>query len=766
MDDASKEGALDRVLKNEFFEFESEDIRPFVSLVQPMLLNRLINAEDSADREKYFEQFLKFHFQYPIALESQDYLQRFNKGVTFMGEKVKEMGKKVEKVFFTTDKILSLYYNNKIDKGEMKTILNAIKNHPILIHRFKSTLESRLNKLFEHLSLEDGFKILETIHGDQLFSAENIKKFNKNDYVLDPSRDNIFLVLSNSLLDHFFALVASNPKEALRLLKNSKDLIGNVRYNLYDLIPQIDLLNVSDKEDADLAECMAILAEKGCFVDVITNVTPMYSTINKVRRLVLSGRTDTICQIVKMMGEKCDKEEVIKCLIKVDNAKCLEKVMEIWRNDPSLKKMIIEELAKAVYAPQCVALLSPHLEKSSRETLLKAAVERGCAEIVLILCDNDEKRAATILFSDLTPSKITLKLIEDIGSRVCKILRFSKMEIADKVINAFIKLHPNDENALRSICDAAKEKYLKVSPFFAHHVQTDSLSFIKGGYNNQLNLNDKAYEEDLKYGDSCRKKVEELEKQLRSDSKPSEKDFLTLPPSKSGSRMGAFLLEKIAEFRSQKQKDRAQGFKADLFASLREEMPGKTDITDHIAYGFGTELAGAVRQFSKADDLEKTTHGYNTKYHGMTMTKVRKLEGKAFWEHGVQPVKISWSFVEECLEEILKMDLKKPENLRIFYDKLCELVWLIGNTQPLLRGSGSVAEFIFAIAHIKHGLKVPTLKKDFPQLDVSDISFPLSDYKKFFTYIFEPKTLPQGVQRRQYSGPVFHQLKSLYAEPS
>jgi len=69
------------------------------------------------------------------------------------------------------------------------------------------------------------------------------------------------------------------------------------------------------------------------------------------------------------------------------------------------------------------------------------------------------------------------------------------------------------------------------------------------------------------------------------------------------------------------------------------------------------------------------------------------------FHHGLAPIAHTWPAIENLFEEIMEMDLKPTQSkqesekrLTEFYAKAAELVWLIGTTQPLKRGSGTVAE--------------------------------------------------------------------------
>ena len=93
------------------------------------------------------------------------------------------------------------------------------------------------------------------------------------------------------------------------------------------------------------------------------------------------------------------------------------------------------------------------------------------------------------------------------------------------------------------------------------------------------------------------------------------------------------------------------------------------------------------------------------------------------------------------------MELKTLEDVNIFYNELIRLIWLIGNTTPLTRGSGTVVEWTWALAHMYHGLSVPLLKKINPQLDPIGLTLLLQEYQEYFREFFEPETI--GVRADQ-----------------
>ena len=215
-------------------------------------------------------------------------------------------------------------------------------------------------------------------------------------------------------------------------------------------------------------------------------------------------------------------------------------------------------------------------------------------------------------------------------------------------------------------------------------------------------------------------------------------------------------------------------------------------------YKWALPLAICVREFSNAYSKEKqkpfyeenmsnyplnyTPPGTNDKLElcsvQMSMNiNPKDLMYRSIWSHGLEKISKTWPHIENLFESILAMNLKKPEigaslselntyesELTEFYSRAAELVWLIGNTQPLARGSGTVAEIIFAVIHLYHDLQPPILKVEFPQLDVLDITFPLDDYKQLFPYFFEPETIPPHLRKdlQLSSLPIATQMEKLY----
>ncbi len=120
------------------------------------------------------------------------------------------------------------------------------------------------------------------------------------------------------------------------------------------------------------------------------------------------------------------------------------------------------------------------------------------------------------------------------------------------------------------------------------------------------------------------------------------------------------------------------------------------------------------------------------------------------WFHGQEPIYKHWPRLESLFNKIMKFPLDTTDkvSLKAFYDPVIETIWLLGNTTPVIRGTGKLVEQIFTMAHLRHDLRTPLLRLANPQIDVLNISYPLSVYKKRFLYkFFELESLPPPIAR-------------------
>ncbi len=287
---------------------------------------------------------------------------------------------------------------------------------------------------------------------------------------------------------------------------------------------------------------------------------------------------------------------------------------------------------------------------------------------------------------------------------------------------------------------------------------------------------------DIEYGERCAKTVKELADKVKDNPNlaPTKFPFTLLPAGPDGSRNAAALLEEIATRRAMMQKMRAGDEKEnpdnppEYFERLRAAHSVITPV--HKQYATGAPLIKSVVAFSKAKDLVRTTDGYALPYKekGPLLNHVETRE-KAIpkvgfhaqaWNHGYAPIATTWPRIEEAFVELKKLRQlpATPERIVTFYQKAAEFAWLIGNTQPLIRGSGTANEWLFGVIHELFGYPLPVLKTAFPQFDVLDITFPLSDFIYNICYFFEPSTLPEPVQQKEIPGSILTQMRARYQQ--
>jgi len=462
----------------------------------------------------------------------------------------------------------------------------------------------------------------------------------------------------------------------------------------------------------------------------------------------------------------------------------------------------------------------------TKASIAKDAAARGQAEIVLAVCNNTPSEASAALFSEMMPLlrdiiqhpepspapttsclsrtfRYLQKFVRDneaskdsIVNQFIKILRFSPVHVVDQLIQSSAKNCSSEENQLiEELYARAKEAFIQSGPFIARYTKPHELKALDQLYKTwqeEVETVDTRVSSDIEYATFCRTQVAECVALVQGAAllAPSDQQFVALPASSTGSRRLAALVEKIAKARSEKQGERL-GQDRNHFKELRTN-----DFETPIAssYRWAAPLVKSVALFSQAPDLLFDFDSYSLldKKGGAVVTTVypqapvgtlehyptkllyfKKEEGR--WKHGFMALETAWPVLEDHFEKILHMDLQKPheptpaaekkyeEKLTEFYKMAAKLVWLIGTTQPLRRGSGTVAEWLFALVHQYHGLNTPVLKTEFPQLDVLDLIFPLSDYEHFFLNFFEPSTLPKHLQKPTLAPlPLLSQMARLY----
>lgn len=418
---------------------------------------------------------------------------------------------------------------------------------------------------------------------------------------------------------------------------------------------------------------------------------------------------------------------------------------------------------------QCLNSLLTEKEAPGIEEQLSLAgfaAKRGDLTLTLILCP-DKVKAAKLLFEEYLHKNSD----EELNLHLLTILRFTAIEKVDELISLFESDNKDMKAKLKAHYQKAKDTFLQTAPYFARLTAQAALLELGRSYKNSEYGDLKVgCKKDMEYGEKRKALTENLYRDLiqtSSSYQPKSSEFLTsLPPSSKGTRRAAALLEKVAAWVFSNQ---AANNDKEQFSSLRT-IGNVTPVGGR--YSWALPILKAIHKYSQS--TKKDTDGkpgYNltcfindeeTILNEVSLIEAQHADmyAKAWWYHGRAPLAKTWPFIEDLFEKILSMDSKNTVEL---YSSMAELVWLIGNTQPMERGSGSFAEVMLAVLHLHHGLKPPVLKVEFPQLDVLDISFPLNDYKKLFAYFFEPSTIPESLRQPSLSSlSMDEQLKVLY----
>ncbi len=421
------------------------------------------------------------------------------------------------------------------------------------------------------------------------------------------------------------------------------------------------------------------------------------------------------------------------------------------------------------------------MHRNNNEKELHSAAEDCNCLKVLALLNNNYNQAADLLFEDLSSAINNEAMIKN---RLFTMLRFTPINVVDKLIESYSSTNLQLRQKLKELYAASKEEFCRLAPYFSRYSDSNDLESINKLYfrdATKINYLEIA-RNDLAYGERRQQLLLALLDKLKDSDKnpsPTRDEFLSkLPASQTGSRRVAALLELIAAWLSE---DTKNNYSKYSFNNLRGEGRDYTYVTYASGrYRFGLELIKAVENHSN-EDIDKNNgyplcKSYFLYFQKQPLTYVQHsvvadekknfFQGASGWNHGIGNFDITWGRIEDLFEEICQMNvgINDKNSLTEFYKKAAEMVWLIGNTQPLQRGSGSVAELMLILIHKIHNLKPPILRLEFPQLDVLDISFPLADYIKLFPKFFEPSTVPMhlAVTPEEQIGSVSDQLSKMY----
>lgn len=424
------------------------------------------------------------------------------------------------------------------------------------------------------------------------------------------------------------------------------------------------------------------------------------------------------------------------------------------------------------------------IEHSKIDNLIKISADRFDAQMVLLLEKNNFFAAAKRLFDPHVTDSMDDHSKSQLNACLLTMLRFLPIATVDQLVQAYIKENNANQADVLETYQKAKEFFHSKAPYFSRYTKAKDISNLNMAYQNDECSDLKSVaEKDFKYGEErenfTKDLYQKLDKTPIENYIPTKKKFLELPASSKGTQRAAALLEAISSWNHNKQKGQRD------FSTIRSSG-SCTPIANR--YASASPLISSVSLFSPSKYVDKSggVEGVYTLLYEISGKKIKlndvigstKINERfRFWYHGQAPINDTWIKIEDLFEEIWTMNLKKPDENEVagehekykdklteFYAKTAELVWLIGNTQPMMRGSGTFAELTLNILHLRHELNPPVLKVEFPQLDVLDITFPVSDYTFFFTYFFEPSTIPEHLRFSDISSSLTlkQQMEALY----
>lgn len=431
-----------------------------------------------------------------------------------------------------------------------------------------------------------------------------------------------------------------------------------------------------------------------------------------------------------------NKEEIHTCLEFLylrQSHKCISVVMKDLKINENIKQEIIKEIIK---------INSSYIFSFGGRAKMDA---RGNGLVLLALFQNDFKKTAEEIFNfseiskEQKDNKIKFTFFSLFSSTP-----FEKVKI---LVDALPKTHP-DYSIIMNKYQECKQLYYSSAPCFSRYIKPAH----KIGLQEFYGMAAGKILSDIEFGESRMAIVKKLNSELSNIQSPIKDQFKNLPPSKNKNRLAAIALEKISDLNLSLRNKSG-------FGDLRKKVYGYTPVKNQ--YEFALPLIRDLFYFSNEVEIDKKNSSiyYNLYYNNLKLNRIQIVDDENShgspifqWHHGLADIDETWPDIEDLFEEIWFMDLSPPgigelneyqNKLTIFYEKLAELSWLIGNTQPLERGTGTYAESIVALMHVRHGFKPPILKNNFPQLDVLNITFPLDTYKKIFPYFFEPLTIPK-----------------------
>lgn len=352
-----------------------------------------------------------------------------------------------------------------------------------------------------------------------------------------------------------------------------------------------------------------------------------------------------------------------------------------------------------------------------REECLREAVQCNHLDITLLLCNGEMQKAASLFFNKLN------RLNEsELRQSWTALYRFNPIELVDQMTCPFVQCYPDltqRENIQRLLAEVRRD-CMQWLPHVSQYDRPNDLVYMQIAYQKKDDAALATVDKDRVYGTRCFDWVNQLLAQYRNQRlEPQGAPFRQLPPGQNGGRTMAWFTEQTLLFRNQARQGDAALLRDSSFLYC-----GTPIAIDRYRWGY-----------TLMDIDLSQSHNCPSLYKGQPLTKIELYR----WQHGLQPITSLWSDIEDQFQTV--MTTNPAGNPQQFYRELIKLIWLIGNTTPLTRGTGTIVESMWAFVHRYWNLPVPILKKEYPQFDVINISSQLETYQNIWPRYFEPSSL-------------------------
>jgi hypothetical protein len=317
---------------------------------------------------------------------------------------------------------------------------------------------------------------------------------------------------------------------------------------------------------------------------------------------------------------------------------------------------------------------------------------------------------------------------------------------------------------LQEEAESALQAFQRWGCQIARYRTPDEMRLVAGRYTLSREIK---LQEEMDYGEQSFKDAEEALRLCTNPTiQPSESISFLNKKTEGGTQKNRFLVAFEYLINCHFLNSQKRGADSKTSKQMKEVRTRAICDTPVSGYAWGEKLVNEMYHLAKLNEVKDldplSKHlpfwdGYALTYEGELMSFLVKtpIFGEKVgpsWCHGQVPLEKFWPRLEELHDQVMSFPLDKnipPNNsleaLQAFYDKVVEMIWLLGNITPVHKGTGKLVEQWLAMAHIQHHLRTPLIDHKNPQIDVLDITLPLSLYKERFFEFFELTSLPRPI---------------------